>query len=79
MTNKKNGSTGAPVEPFDQASVGVYTFLMLQTGFLGLLSDWVSEQIAKDAAVMERVAQTFGLEKLLAQTGEPEKILGLFS
>lgn len=52
---------------------------MLKTGFLGLLSDWVSEQTAKDGAVIDSAAQKFGLKKLLAQTGEPEKILGLFS
>ncbi len=52
---------------------------MLKTGFLGLLSDWVSEQTAKDEAVMEKAAFAFRLEKLLAETDEPEKILGLFS
>lgn len=52
---------------------------MLKTGFLGLLSDWVSEQTARDEAAMEKATQKFGLEKLLAQTDEPEKIIGLFS
>src|SRR3989344_8887293 len=52
---------------------------MLKTGFLGLLSNWVSEQTAKDEAVMNKATQRFGLEKHLAHADEPEKILGLFS
>jgi hypothetical protein len=52
---------------------------MLKTGFLGTLSDWVSEQTAKDEAVMDAAARKFGLEKLLHTAEEPEKILGLFS
>ena len=52
---------------------------MLKTGFLGLLSNWVSEQTAKDEAVMNKATQRFGLEKHLAHADETEKILGLFS
>lgn len=63
----------------DFGTTGAYTFPMLKAGFLGLLSDWVSEQTAKDEAVMEKAALAFRLEKLLAQTDEPEKMLGLFS
>ncbi|KKW11183.1 MAG: hypothetical protein UY50_C0019G0011 [Parcubacteria group bacterium GW2011_GWA2_49_9] len=52
---------------------------MLAKGFLGLLSEWVSEQTGKDRAVMDKAAERFGLRKFLAHTKEPEKILGLFS
>ncbi len=52
---------------------------MLQSGFLGTLSDWVTEQTAQDVAVMDKAAEAFGLRKLLASTEEREKILALFS
>ncbi|PIQ69097.1 MAG: hypothetical protein COV91_00615 [Candidatus Taylorbacteria bacterium CG11_big_fil_rev_8_21_14_0_20_46_11] len=52
---------------------------MLAKGFLGQLSNWVSEQTAKDEAVMEKATERFGLRKLLENVSEPGKTLGLFS
>lgn len=63
----------------DLRLLGAYTFGMLAKGFLGLLSDWVSAQTARDEAVMDKATQKFGLQKLLTNAAEPKKIIGLFS
>src|SRR3989344_4656596 len=52
---------------------------MLRPGFLGVLSDWVSEYYAMHRKEMKKAAEEFGLMGLSERAPEPDKVAAVFS
>ena len=52
---------------------------MLRTGFLGTLSDWVSEEYSKHPREMDTAAEEFDLMRVAERQTDTRKVVGLFS